>query len=87
MEDIEFEQEITFNQVRDSLLLNLQKEYVAVVCAFRPSTFDSNFRLMVDIEDKLTGDIWRGDYQQKYIEEIAAKAGSAKTFPVFFKML
>ena len=42
---------------------------------------------MVDIEDKLTGDIWRGDYQQKYIEEIAAKAGSAKTFPVFFKML
>jgi len=42
---------------------------------------------MVDIEDKLTGDIWRGDYQQKYIEEITTKAGNAKSFQVFFKML
>jgi len=33
------------------------------VCAFKPSTFDPSFRLMIDIEDKLTGDIWRGDYQ------------------------
>jgi hypothetical protein len=33
-----------------------------VVSAFKPSSFDPSFRLMVDVEDKLTGDIWRGDF-------------------------
>ena len=31
--------------------------------------------------------IWRGDYKQKYIEEITNKAGSFKKFSVYVKML
>mmetsp|Transcript_6954 Transcript_6954/g.8368 ORF Transcript_6954/g.8368 Transcript_6954/m.8368 type:complete len:158 (+) Transcript_6954:152-625(+) len=31
--------------------------------------------------------IWRGEYKQKYIEEITNKAGNFKKFTVFIKML
>jgi hypothetical protein len=31
--------------------------------------------------------MWRGEFQQKYVEEITAKAGAPKKFPVFFKLL
>ena len=30
---------------------------------------------MIDVESKKTGDIWRGDFQQKYVEDICSKAG------------
>lgn len=33
------------------------------------------------------GLIWRGDFKQKYIEEITNKAGNFKKFNVFVKML
>jgi len=52
------------------------------------SSYDtSQNRLVVDIEDKLTGDIWRGDFQAKYIEENTNKTGCFKKFSVFVKMI
>ena len=52
------------------------------------SQFDpSNVRLVIDVEDKLSGDLWRGDFTAKYIEEITNKTGCFKKFGVFVKML
>ena len=52
------------------------------------STFDpTSQRLVIDVEEKLTGDIWHGDFPMKYIEDITAKAGAYKKFGVFIKML
>ena len=39
------------------------------------------------MESKSQGLIWRGDYKQKYIEEITNKAGNFKKFSIFIKML
>jgi coiled-coil domain-containing protein 61 len=50
-------------------------------------SFEVSYRMVIDCEDKLTGDIWRGDYQQKYIEEITNKAKNFKKFNLFAKML
>lgn len=46
-----------------------------------------NQRLYVEVEEKLSGNIWKGDFQAKYIEDITAKTGVAKKFNVFVKML
>ena len=43
--------------------------------------------LHLRIEEKLTGNIWKGDFQPKYIEDITQKTGSFKKYPVFVKML
>jgi coiled-coil domain-containing protein 61 len=52
------------------------------------TTFDpTNQRLFIEVEEKLTGELWRGDYQSKYIEEITAKTGVPKKFIQFAKML
>ena len=51
------------------------------------SSFDSYCRMVIDCESKDEGLIWRGDYQQKYIEEITNKAGNYKKFSIFVKML
>jgi coiled-coil domain-containing protein 61 len=52
------------------------------------TTFDtSNQRLFLEVEEKLTGELWRGDFQSKYIEEITAKTGVPKKFPVFIRMI
>ena len=52
------------------------------------STFDpTSFKVVIDIEEKMTGDIWHGDYTLKYIEDITSKAGAYKKFSVFIKML
>jgi coiled-coil domain-containing protein 61 len=52
------------------------------------TTFDaSNQRLFIEVEEKLTGELWRGDYQSKYIEEITAKTGVPKKFIQFVKMV
>ena len=50
-------------------------------------SFDPYFRMILDCESKFEGLIWRGDYQQKYIEEITNKAGNFKKFAIFVKML
>lgn len=50
-------------------------------------TFEIAYRLVVDCEDKFTGDLWRGEFQQKYIEDICVKAKNPKQFAVFVKML
>jgi hypothetical protein len=34
--------------------------------------------MFIDCEDKWTGDIWRGDFKQSYIEEITNKAKNFK---------
>lgn len=44
-------------------------------------------RLFIEVEEKLTGSIWRGDFQSKYIEDITQKAGNPKKFSIFLKML
>lgn len=52
------------------------------------TTFDSaNQRLFIEVEEKLTGELWRGDFQAKYIEEISAKTGAPKKFNTFVKAL
>ena len=52
------------------------------------STFDpTSLRLIIDVEEKLSGELWRGDFTAKYIEEITNKTGSYKKFSVFVKMM
>jgi hypothetical protein len=55
--------------------------------AFKPSSFDSSFRVLVDVENMGTGDIWRGDFQQKYLEDICSKAGKPMKLQAFVKIL
>ena len=43
--------------------------------------------MVLDAEEKNTGDVWRGDFTAKYIEEISKKTGNFKKFPVFIKMI
>jgi coiled-coil domain-containing protein 61 len=63
-------------------------EYLVRVNTIQISTFDpQNCKLIIDAEEKLSGNIWRGDYTLKYIEEITKKTGSFKKFAVFVKML
>ena len=54
---------------------------------FKVSSFDPQSRMIIDVESKMQGLIWRGDYKQKYIEEITNKAGNFKKFNIFVKML
>ena len=52
------------------------------------TAFDnSNQRLFIEVEEKLSGELWRGDYPSKYVEEITAKTGAPKKFPVFVRMI
>ena len=52
------------------------------------STFDpTSLRLIIDVEEKLTGELWRGDFTAKYIEDVTNKTGSYKKFSVFVKMM
>ena len=51
------------------------------------TTFDMNQRLFLEVEEKLTGELWRGDFQSKYIEEITVKAGAPKKFQTFVNMV
>jgi coiled-coil domain-containing protein 61 len=52
------------------------------------TTFDfANQKLFIEVEEKMTGNLWRGDFPSKYIEDITQKTGSAKKFIVFLKML
>ena len=52
------------------------------------SQFDpSSNRLVIDVEDKYSGDLWRGDYSAKFVEELTNKTGTFKKFNVFVKML
>jgi coiled-coil domain-containing protein 61 len=44
-------------------------------------------RLIIDIEDKYSGDLWRGDYSVKFVEELTNKTGTFKKFNVFVKMI
>ena len=90
MDEIEFESELTFSNVSRKVycLINyLQVDYIFSLSIYKISKFDSNFRMVIDCESKYEGLIWRGDFQQKYIEEITNKAGNYKKFPVFSKML
>ena len=50
-------------------------------------SFTPDYRMILDCESKFEGLIWRGDYQQKYIEDITNKAGNFKKFTIFCKML
>ena len=39
------------------------------------------------MEDKYSGDLWRGDFSAKFVEELTNKTGTFKKFNVFVKML
>ena len=65
----------------------LKIDYIVSVAVYRVSSFDPECRIIIDVESKLQGVIWRGEYRQKYIEEITNKAGNFKKFSVFIKML
>ena len=66
---------------------NLQVDYIFSLSVYKVSKFDSSYRMVIDCESKLEGLLWRGDFQQKYIEEITNKAGNYKKFQIFTKML
>jgi coiled-coil domain-containing protein 61 len=42
---------------------------------------------MIEIEQRNTGDIWKNQFTSQYLEEITAKTGNFKKYPVFLKML
>ena len=44
-------------------------------------------RVIIDAEEKHSGDVWRGDFTAKYVEEITKKTGNFKKFSVFIKMI
>lgn len=52
LEEIDFEREMTFGSV----------DYVVSLATIKVSTWDTNMKCVLDVEDKNTGDIWRGDY-------------------------
>ena len=84
----EYECDCVFNSVSQDYLTACKIEYVVSASTVQLSTFDpSSIRLIIDVEEKWTGDLWRGDFSCKYIEEITQKTGSFKKFPVFVKML
>ncbi len=93
MEEIEYEAELTFANVSTAFLNffliqpGFQVDYIISLSVFKLSSFDSQFNLVIDVESKMQGLIWRGDFKQNYIEEITNKAGNYKKFPVFVKML
>ena len=64
MEEIEFECEIVFQNVsafRDTKFC--QVEYIFTLNTVMVSQYDpSNQRLILDAEEKATGEVWRGDY-------------------------
>jgi coiled-coil domain-containing protein 61 len=43
--------------------------------------------LFFEVEEKLSGELWRGDFPLKYIEDITSKTGAPKKFPIFVKMV
>jgi len=49
------------------------------------SNHEDFLRLMV--EEKYTGNVWKGEFNSKYIEDITQKTGSFKKFAVFVKMM
>ena len=51
------------------------------------TSFDPNQRLFVEVEEKLTGNMWRGDFQSKYIEDITLKTGVPKKFKEFVRLM
>ena len=69
------------------LLTPVQEEYIMSIGVFRQGTFDPTMRLLVDVESKATGDIWRGEYQQKYVEDICSKAGRPQKLQNFVQMM
>ena len=69
------------------MLAFLQIEYIVSVSVYKLSAFDPESNLVIDVESKLQGLIWRGEYKQRYVEEITNKAGNFKKFSVFVKML
>ncbi|GLI61493.1 hypothetical protein VaNZ11_003821 [Volvox africanus] len=50
------------------------------------STIESE-TLCLEVEQKSDCSRWRGDFTSRYIEDITAKTGNFKKFPVFVKML
>lgn len=43
--------------------------------------------LLLKLEEKFSGKIWKGDFSSKYIEDITQKTGNFKKFDVLVKML
>lgn len=43
--------------------------------------------LMVEVEDKLTADQWRADFDTAYVEDLTHKTGNFKQFNIFVSML
>lgn len=57
------------------------------IAVIKVGTFESYYRLIVDCEDKYSGELWRGKFKNRYIEEMTTKAKNPKQFAVFVKML
>ena len=89
MEEVEIETEIVFQNVSAIALSDrVQVEYIFAVAVVQQSQFDPGSKhLVLDVEEKLSGSIWHGDFTAKYIEDITNKTGSFKKFNVFANMV
>ena len=89
MEEVEIETEIVFQNVSAIALSDrVQVEYIFSVAVVQQSQFDPGSKhLVLDVEEKLSGSIWHGDFTAKYIEDITNKTGSFKKFNVFANMV
>lgn len=66
----------------------MQVEYIFSVAVVQQSQFDPGSKhLVLDVEEKMSGSIWHGDFTAKYIEDITNKTGSFKKFNVFANMV
>lgn len=57
-----------------------QIEYIVSILADESS-------LRIQVEEKLSGDLWSNEFASEYVEEIASKTGNYKKYGVFLKML
>ncbi|CAM9097074.1 unnamed protein product, partial [Ascophyllum nodosum] len=71
MEDLEQTSRLVFHSVA----------YAITTCV------SGGAKLRVEAEEEEGGARWSGDFSARYVENITQKTGSAKTFPVFVKML
>ncbi|XP_041315422.1 centrosomal protein CCDC61 isoform X2 [Pyrgilauda ruficollis] len=69
-----------------------EPRYLQAECAFRPGAHTvrvtlSRSTLRVEVEAHGTGDLWRGEFDAAFIEDLTRKTGNFKQFGIFCSML
>ncbi|KAF4804962.1 coiled-coil domain containing 61 [Turdus rufiventris] len=69
-----------------------EPRYLQAECAFRPGTHTvrvtlTRSTLRVEVEAHGTADLWRGEFDATFIEDLTRKTGNFKQFGIFCSML